>query len=785
MKNPPELPETTPTPRPAATSWTTQIPTLSRESRVRYGILLLLALLLTLIILPHPARIPADFSPGDVAAHNIKASRDLLLEDRFLTEKKRSEAYDQVEFYYDFDSRLGEDLVARLQQAGVSLEDKNGEKAPAELENILGFVASEQEKLLLQQLAGNVAWQTAVQRAIIVPYSALVVDNLATFQDDRDKGVVLRDLQLDNQESPLGNRLVIDLQELRGEIKARLAELRAIPLKQRRLLSALAERMLRPNLTFNRGETEIRRKAMVDAVNPALFQIKRGEMIVREGERISEEQLRKLKAIASHAGDYTASLRTASGLTFLTILLFFTVHRFGKLNIRKYRPNNRDLLFLAMVFVFYFLLVKVALLVSATLDAAFPAIEPETFYYLFPFAVGAMIVRIVLNSEVALIFNALATLLLGIQFGAAPILLYVFIGGVTAAHRVRHCKERSVIYRAGLHVGLVNAGAVLFLALLAGRPLNEQTLWGMVFGFFGGIVCAALTTAIIPVIESFFRYTTDIKLLELANMNNPLLRELMVQAPGTYHHSVIVGNLVEAAAESINANPLLAKVAAYYHDIGKIKKPLYFSENMRDGENRHDKLAPSMSALIIAAHVRDGLELAKKHQLGATIKEVIEQHHGTAQMRFFYDKARQLRDPDQPPVDEHEYRYPGPKPQTREAALIMLADAVEASSRTLTNPTPARIQGLVQKIINYIFTDGQLDECELTLKDLHLIAKSFNLVLAGIYHHRIDYPEPAFKEAQKRKSSEHSDRESAKATENQHPPTAPGRPEDIKRLGMS
>ena len=782
MKNPPEVPET---PRPA-TRWTTPVPTPSRESAVRYGILVLLALLLTLIILPHPARIPSDFSPGDIATHNFKVARDLLLEDRFLTEQKRSEAYDQVGFYYDFDSHFGEDLVGRLLQVGLSLEPKDGEKAAAaDHENILGFVANEEELALLQQFAGNEIWRAAVHRAVVVPYHALVVENLQAFQSDRAKGVVLRDLQGNLPESKLGNRLVIDLQELRGEIKGRLAELRMIPLKQRRLLDTMVEKMLRPNLTFNRGETELRRKAAVDAVNPTLFQIKRGEMIVRVGERISEEQLRKLKAIASHAGDYAASLRTTIGLMFLTILLFFAVHRFSKHNIRKYRPNNRDLLFLSIFFVLFFLLVKIALVISSTLDAAFPSIEPETFYYLFPFAVGAMVVRIVLNSEVALVFNIIATLLLGVQFGATPILLFVFIGGVTAAHCVRRCKERSVIYRAGLYVGLINACAVFFLALLAGRPLSEQTLWGMIFGFFGGLLCAAVATAIIPVIESLFRYTTDIKLLELANMNNPLLRELMVQAPGTYHHSVIVGNLVEAAAESINANPLLAKVAAYYHDIGKMKKPLYFSENMRDGENRHDKLAPSMSALIIAAHVRDGLDLAKEHKLGAMIKEVIEQHHGTAQMRFFYDKAKQQQDPDLPPLDEHEFRYPGPKPQTREAALIMLADAVEAASRTLKNPTPARIQGAVQKIINYIFTDGQLDECELTLKDLHLIAKSFNLVLAGIYHHRIDYPEPAFKETQKRKSSEHSDREPAKTTENQHPPTPQSRPEDIKRLGMS
>lgn len=782
MKTPPELPDTT---NSLATSWTTQIPALGRESRARYGILLLLTFILTLIILPHPSRIPADFLPGDIATHNIKSSRDLLLEDPFLTEQKRNEAYDRVELYYDYDSHLAEDIISRLQQAGLPLKNRDGEGEQQESEHFLGFSPATQEVAALQQLAGNEAWRAALHRVIAVSYSALVVDNLKTFQGDRDQGLVLRDLQRNNQESHLGKRVVIGLGELRAEINVRISEIRQIPLKQRRLFGGMIERMLRPNLTFNRGETEARRKAAVDAVNPSLFQVKRGEMIVREGERLTEEQVRKLKAISSHAGDYAASLRTLCGLILLMILLFFTTHRFSKLNIRKYRPNNRDLLFLAVIFVLYFLLVKIALVVSSTLDAAFPAIESETFYYLFPFAVGAMVVRIVLNSEVALVFNIIATLLLGIQFGATPILLFVFIGGVTAAHRVRQCKARSLIYRAGLHVGLVNALGVLFLALLTGRPLGEQTLWGMGFGFFGGIICAAVATAIIPVVESLFRYTTDIKLLELANMNNPLLRELMVQAPGTYHHSVIVGNLVEAAAESINANPLFAKVAAYYHDIGKMKKPLYFSENLRDGENRHDKLAPSMSALIIASHVRDGLDLAKEHQLGAMIKEVIEQHHGTAQMRFFLDKARQLQDPDLPPVDEHEFRYPGPKPQTREAALIMLADAVEAASRTLKNPTPARIQGVVQKIINYIFTDGQLDECELTLKDLHLIAKSFNLVLAGIYHQRIDYPEPAFKEAAKRKSSEHTDREPAKEAEDQHPPTAQSRTEDIKRLGMS
>jgi putative nucleotidyltransferase with HDIG domain len=272
-------------------------------------------------------------------------------------------------------------------------------------------------------------------------------------------------------------------------------------------------------------------------------------------------------------------------------------------------------------------------------------------------------------------------------------------------------------------------------------------------------------------------------------MNTPMLRELMIQAPGTYHHSIIVGNLAEAAAETIGANPLLARVAAYYHDIGKVRKPLYFVENIGCQENRHDKLAPSMSALILMSHVKDGSDLARENKLGQLLVDIIRQHHGTALIKYFFDKAKNQSDPGVQQVDERDYRYPGPKPQTREAALIMLADAVEAASRTLTDPTPARIQGMVQKIINNIFIDGQLDECELTLKDLHNIAKSFNRILAGIFHHRIDYPEPVHKEREKdpskRKNGEDSHRESANEPKDKDGDSGKGGTEDLKRLGMS
>ena len=259
---------------------------------------------------------------------------------------------------------------------------------------------------------------------------------------------------------------------------------------------------------------------------------------------------------------------------------------------------------------------------------------------------------------------------------------------------------------------------------LYGPFFNVETLIACCSAFIGGVLVGVIATGLMPLIEMTFGYTTDIKLMELANLDQPLLRELMVQAPGTYHHSVIVSNMVEASARAIGANPLLAKVAAYYHDIGKIKKPLYFIENQGGRGNRHEKLAPSMSALILIAHVKDGVELAKQAKLGREIIAIIKQHHGTSLIMFFYGKAKERAEKKGDKsiqVKEEDFRYPGPRPQTKEAGLVMLADVIEAASKTLVDPTPARIQGMVQKIMNKIFSDGQLDECELTLKDLHAI----------------------------------------------------------------
>jgi hypothetical protein len=271
--------------------------------------------------------------------------------------------------------------------------------------------------------------------------------------------------------------------------------------------------------------------------------------------------------------------------------------------------------------------------------------------------------------------------------------------------------------------------------------------------------------------------------LELANLDKPILKDLIVQAPGTYHHSIIVGSLAEAAAKAIDVNPLLARVSAYYHDIGKIKKPLYFSENQGGKGNPHDKLSPSMSSLILNAHVKDGVELAKRQKLGKKILDIIQQHHGTSLVSFFYQKAKEKGNPGVESINEKDYRYLGPRPQTKEAGIVMLADAVEAASKTLSEPTSSRVKGLVSRIINNIFTDGQLDDCELTLRDLHYIEESFGRILTGIFHQRVEYPDSQEEHnASKKEGNEGIHSRSTKPRKIRRKDDHKGGPNDPKRV---
>ncbi len=440
--------------------------------------------------------------------------------------------------------------------------------------------------------------------------------------------------------------------------------------------------------------------------------------------------------------------------SFLYYLFFRDIKRYRPDYIKKYRMN---------------LLLALLVPLSLAIDRGFYYFVQNFSHgvgldvswvplYGLPVAFGTVVVTMVFDFHTAIIFSFTMSLLAGVWAQDAYFGVFVFLTCIVGAFSTVHCKRRSDLIRAGLKISGTAMVALTGIILIKGGISPEAMKWAYLYAAASGIVVSAFVSMALPMIEYIFRVATDISLLELLDLNHPLLKNLMIAAPGTYHHSIIVGNLVESVAEEIGVNPLLARAGAYYHDIGKIKMPEYFIENTAAAASRHESLTPHMSSMILAAHVKEGVELAKEFNLPEPLIDVIQQHHGTCLMTYFYQKAKDTLETE---PKEEDYRYQGPKPKSRVAALVLLADAVEAASRSLKDPTPSRIENLVEKIVNHIFIDGQLEDCELTLKDISLIKKRFIYILTGIHHKRIDYPgfefeerkvvhEPGYKEPSKK-----------------------------------
>jgi len=475
------------------------------------------------------------------------------------------------------------------------------------------------------------------------------------------------------------------------------------------------------------------------------------EVIVRKREVITPETYEILRAMYGDASAASDEWRTRIGGAFVAALFLALAYIVGRRHIGGVYHRPKDLLLVGVVLLVHLTLLRVSIAVTDAVTAAWDAVPPVAYYVSLPFAMGAMFVRLFVSARAALLYAVVLAVLGGLMFDGVAVShlggsVALYVGGlILVASLVGAARMGAIRKRASyIQAGLVIAGSSALLAagfcLLDPAPLTTATLLVVTGAALSGISSALLVSALVPVIEWAFGYTTDIKLLELGSLNQPILKRLILEAPGTYHHSFLVGNLVESAAESIGANPLLARVAALYHDLGKLKNPLYFAENQRRGENRHDKLQPTMSALVIKAHVKDSVRIADENGLGSELRDIIDQHHGTTLIQYFYRKALEAHDGAGAPPSESDFRYPGPKPQTREAALVLLADSVEAAVRSLPEKSPSRIQGMVHTIILEKFQDGQLDECDLTLRDLFQIERIFVTVLQGVHHARPEYP---------------------------------------------
>ncbi len=724
--------------------------------------LLFLATLAPLLAGPRlGGQVPA-LQAGTVSAEDIVAPVSQEFVDAASTREVRQAARDAVPPVYDIDPRFLDEAVTTVHRwfdegrRMLSQAERPGapERSRADSARALRETADALASRRIADYLVAVRFEEAAEQRLAKALRQVADHRIAGSGRTilvRLQRVTLHDKQSGRLWQEEGLHETLSLEEARNLALGTLREAGAGEREIAALVPFLPD-LIVPNLTHDAVLTEARRDEVAARIEPLVVRIPRGKILVRGGETVTEEQARTLAAFnaARAAG---ASFTAVFGYLLLVVLLLFFMARYVFSYQKSFRSEKRLFALMVVVMALGLWLDRGFLWLFDTLSSSLrvaPFSDPLFYRYIVPVAAGSMLVTLLVNARVAMAFALFYVPLCGVLTEwDLPFVLFCLLSNLAGIYGLTAYRRRTALIRAGLVLGSVNALAVLTLQGIAMHPA-PHLLMRMAGGMCGGVLVAVLVSFLLPVMEWLFNVLTDIRLLELSNLNNPLLRRLAVEAPGSYNHSVIVGTLAEAAAESIGANSLFCRVAAYYHDVGKMLKPSYFVENQREGANRHDKLSPHMSALVIASHVKEGYDLARSYGLPQQVLDIIPQHHGTRKINYFYQKAKKTEDPDLEEVRESDFRYPGPRPQTREAAIFMLSDSIEAAARTLEDPSPARFKGLIKKIASDVVLDGQFDECDLTFSDLEKSSAAFLRTLTSIYHHRVDYPGFEFEKIQER-----------------------------------
>lgn len=663
---------------------------------VIFSLTLLLGLVLTLTFQFLPSRY--QLNEGDVCPYDIPSPVKVSYISAIKTQEAKDQAVAAVSDLYTYDSSLG---AQQSQKASVVLR---------RISEIRGQPGS---------MAGKV---DSIKGIPNLSLSATTIDEVLTMSD-ADWQSVSREVPRVLEKVMAGKIGHKDLVEVNEGIPALVSD--QVPERQVGVISEITRNFVQPNFTLDFEGTEKAKREARDAVAPVRYSLEKGEMILRKGDIVRAIHLEQLEAAG--LTNPTLKWQDIAGATFLVMVLVTTMGLF----LYFYRPavvsSERRLLLLAIV------------LIVAVVAAKLVIPGREIYGYLFPAAAVAMLVATLLDAELAVLSAIVVSVLMGlIANSSLEMTTLALVGGLVGTLGARRMERLNSFFITGGQVALANFLVVLGFHLSTGElDFNRLATLGFV-SVVNGALCAALTLGTFSALGHVFGITTSLGLLELAHPTHPLFRRLLTEAPGTYHHSVVVANLSERAAQLIGADALLARVGAYYHDIGKVAHPYFFIENQFDGHNVHDMLDPRTSVQSIAAHVSDGLELARRHGLPSKVYDMIEQHHGTSLVRYFYHQACQES---KEAVSPEDFSYPGPKPQTREAAIVMLADSVEAMVRASRDHSPERIEELVNRAVADRLAEGQLDECDLTIRDLETIRRAFAGVLQGIYHPRITYPE--------------------------------------------
>ncbi|KRF28127.1 HD family phosphohydrolase [Paenibacillus sp. Soil787] len=535
----------------------------------------------------------------------------------------------------------------------------------------------------------------------------------------------------------LMNDQILDAQTARAKVAELVNTSNLTKNTSREMVTEISRALITPNKFFDQKGTEDAKGQARESVKPVY--INKNDVLVKVGDVITEEiyaRLDKLELLKDKA-NYLPQL----GLSILSALLSFAIYMFVRQSALPIKYNNSQLVMLILIFLINVIGMK---LISLVQNLDYPYIG-----YLAPTALGSILIAILLDAPLAFIASVLFSLMASIIFNTEHVLLFDYRFGLvslaicfSAVFTIQRASQRATILKAGLMIAFFSMLTIASMLLMEDHFQKKEALLSLSFAAAGGLLTVVFVIGLLPFFEVAFGILSPLKLVELSNPNHPLLRKLLTETPGTYHHSVMVGNLSEAAAESIGADGLLCRVGSYYHDIGKTKRPSYFIENQTNIENPHDRIDPNLSKSIIIAHARDGVEMLKDFKMPKPLRDIAEQHHGTTLLHYFYHKAvKQAEDEgSEKEIREEDFRYPGPKAQSKEAAIVGIADSVEAAVRSLRNPTLEQIDSMVHKIIKSRLDDGQFNECDLTLKELDKIAKTLNETLLGIFHSRIEYP---------------------------------------------
>jgi putative nucleotidyltransferase with HDIG domain len=631
--------------------------------------------------------------------------------------------------------KISEDIAATWLKSAVSQQSPAGQPTEEQPEQAAG--ATEERRVAQESAVADYRFDELSQTA------------KALLQGVLEEGVIAREESQKIAEKP-GQEVQIQLVKLRGsepEKTVSVTDLRKVDDARSEIakraknryadkaiadaVSRVASQFVTVTLTPDKAETEKRGDEAAARVSPVSITVKPGQGIISKGDQLTAQARRTIedyRKAREAARKMQQRVRGSVGHTVIVLLLMVGLARSLALIAPSVYSSSRQL---TLVLLAITIMVGVAKLVS---------LGEQFSGYVVPAASVPILLAILIDRRVGLLAAAVVAILVSMVYGNNwNILALVMAGSLAGVLALVSVRKRTDLLRPGAFTTVVSIAVAVALGFVGDTiRWSAEGMASVRDAAINGLLVMLIVPGTLSVFESAFKITTEIQLLELTDLNHPVLRRLTMEAPGTHHHSLMVGNLAEAAADALGANSLLARVCSYYHDIGKLNRPEYFSEN-QTGYNKHDGLSPVMSSRIIASHVKDGVELARDHGLCQPVIDIIKQHHGTDLIRFFYEKA--LKDDKHNSVREEDFRYPGPKPESREAAIVMLADAIESASRSLTNLTRARLIAVADKIVNTRFADGQFDNCDLTLKDLHVIAESIVRVLMSAHHMRVEYPE--------------------------------------------